>query len=949
MNKILNKILLTVFSVAFLGVLTGCNPDGPGEPFMVRVASADTNSLTLEVVTDGISVSQVAYIVSETADVQMQPLLVFADADSVVNVSNNKKFTIDSVSVYVMGNEEMQVLDADKDYYIYCAARTGNGFYNSTYVVKATTKDYTHFTKMLSVVDTYHDGYNLRITAPESVKKNPEKYAVRYTFTCLPMYILNKIKGIPDYELLTTNAGMHTTRSKTINFNNKNEVLYDENGEPVIDESTGETVWLHDPIVPGEPTIFLGAQFQWVEKDDPLCPYGWNSGYHLHTFDIPKWEAENTTVAPSVTEGLEWVNYEDTFWKGDFERLFFVVDQPEEIAKPVEELFEIDEVEITPIKAVIDVVPSDDVKFYCYTLIDKATYNAVLPWLDDNEAYMQWFITSWLAVYELSTKSAYGPVRVTTDELYYDGLEADTEYHLLLVAMGDDEGKTQKYYDYKITTPAKKLAAPEVVVTAEKLDNGKLWIDVEYHNQHAFYAHYNVKAPNGDLKEAWYNANYVKDWVSKLNSEKYTYEDLLAEGGVSFTAEELAAINSAEGLDILIPTVDGETTRLVVRGRNEENTPNNLKVKNPLDSPAIADYAAPYALLEPKVNSPLFTELTGKWTASAKICYSEYVYDENNNQVLTRNIHDWKTNVLITSEFVEGDDADYPATLPESVYEIYKESMGEKYSENAVDQWYEDFKKQAVNFNRYRLTGQNRLMVQGIISCDSYDRLDLVTPFELFYHTNYSSYDPAQIFYDFGPKWFLDVDKNGNVTVPFSYASMAPVTNWQDVPYYLGAMWYDMNDSSNSTPAYVEASSGVAGFPVEISEDMQTITIKPLENVKDPDKPLYMNVVSISGAEPSIYAPIMSEIVLTRGWTEHETTKEDISAKNSVSVKPVDAQGRQVAVKKPVAVKSQTKLELRKELPEQQVKVLRLKDLEETLDKYARKMTDRKYAMTCEY
>ena len=944
MKNILNKIMMLSMCFACLGVSTSCNHDGPTEPFMVRVASAGTNSLTLEVVTDGISVSQVAYIVSESADVQMQPLLVFADADSVVNVADNKRFTVDSVSVYVMGNEEMQPLDADKDYYIYCAARTGAGFYNSTYVLKATTQDYSHFTKMLSVVETYHDGYNLRITAPQSVKNNPEKYAVRYTFTCLPMYLLNKIKGIPDYELLTTNAGMHTTRSKTINFNNKNEVLYDENGEPIIDEDTGETIWLHDPIVPGEPTVFLGAQFQWVEKDDPLCPYGWNSGYHLHTFDIDKWATENATVAPSRTEGLEWVNYEDSFWKGDFERLFFVVEQPQEIAKSAEELFEIDEVEITPVKAVIDIVPSDDVKFYCYTLIDKATYNAVLPWLDDNEDYMQWFITSWLAVYELSTKTAYGPVRVTTDDLYYDGLESDTEYHLLMVAMGDEEGKTQKYYDYKITTPSKKLSAPEVIVTAKPLDQSKLYMDAEYHNQHAFYAHYNVKAPNGDLKEAWYNANYVKDWVSKLNSEKYTYEDLLAEGGISFTATELALINSAEGLDIMIPTVDGETTRFVVRGRNEENTPNNLKVKNPSESTAIADYAAPFAMLEPRVTSPLFTELTGEWTATAKICYSEYVYNENNEQVLTRNLHDWSTNVLITSEFVEG--VDYPADLPESVYAIYEESMGEKYSKTSVDQWYDDFKNQAKLFNKNRLVGQNRLMVHGIISCDSYDRLNRVTPYELFYHSEYSSYNPAQIFYDFGPKWFLDIDNNGNVTVPFSYSSMAPVTNWQDVPYFLAGMWYDKDDSSNSTSAFVE---GSVGFPVEISADMNTITIKPIENTSDPSKPLYMNVVSISGSEPSIYAPIVSELVLTRGWTEHETTKEDISAKNSVTVKPVDAQGRQVAAKRPVSVKSMTKLELRKELPVQDVEVLRLENLEEKLDKYARKMTDRKYAMPCEY
>ena len=160
---------------------------------------------------------------------------------------------------------------------------------------------------------------------------------------------------------------------------------------------------------------------------------------------------------------------------------------------------------------------------------------------------------------------------------------------------------------------------------------------------------------------------------------------------------------------------------------------------------------------------------------------------------------------------------------------------------------------------------------------DTNDRLDWISPYELFYSDHYSSYDNAQIFFDFGPKWYLEVAEGDVVTVPFSYETMAPVINWQGVPYYLCAMWYDKDNTDNSTKAFVE-SADKKGFPVEISPDKNTITIKPIPNTDDPNKPLYMNVVAIQNGSPSMYAPFMSEMVLTRGWTEHETTKDDITA-----------------------------------------------------------------------
>ena len=43
-----------------------------------------------------------------------------------------------------------------------------------------------------------------------------------------------------------------------------------------------------------------------------------------------------------------------------------------------------------------------------------------------------------------------------------------------------------------------------------------------------------------------------------------------------FTAEEIAKINSDEGLELAIASIDGETTRVAVLGYNDEYTPNDL-------------------------------------------------------------------------------------------------------------------------------------------------------------------------------------------------------------------------------------------------------------------------------------------------------------------------------------------------------------------------------------
>jgi hypothetical protein len=205
-----------------------------------------------------------------------------------------------------------------------------------------------------------------------------------------------------------------------------------------------------------------------------------------------------------------------------------------------------------------------------------------------------------------------------------------------------------------------------------------------------------------------------------------------------------------------------------------------------------------------------------------------------------------------------------PASLDASVYDLYKGKSKEE-----VDGMFEELRDLSDHFTEYRLQGQNRLLCNGFMDFDptaamnGVNRLEYRSPYDLFVATDYSSVDIAQLFYDFGPKWYLQVLEDGSVIVPFHSMHMPPMSNWPGYPFYVagvgnGAAFYDANES-------------YPGFPVEISSDLNTITIKPivLSDGKQ-SQAYYMNALGIQPqtGELELLATVLTDIVLTRGWTE---------------------------------------------------------------------------------
>ena len=114
-----------------------------------------------------------------------------------------------------------------------------------------------------------------------------------------------------------------------------------------------------------------------------------------------------------------------------------------------------------------------------------------------------------------------------------------------------------------------------------------------------------------------------------------------------------------------------------------------------------------------------------------------------------------------------------------------------------------------------------------------------------------------------------------------------------------------------------------------ISGDKKTITIKPLE-MPDGTK-LYPNAVGISGTGTNLAAPILSEIVLTKGWNGPKSQAKPSSAER---LSPV-LHGVESAQLKMVR-KSMTKFNETKTL-KSEIKVINEKALNEGMEKVAEK------------
>lgn len=620
-NLLFKSFLFCLLSAVAMGCVE--KPVEPKDEFGVELKTVEADYVEVEI--SAPSELEVAYTVA-TEPQALSPAVLF----------------VTGTTLKVTPGQVLKISDGivqNTTYYLYVAAKLDAQNYSEVLKVEFTTKEY-EFDNMLTVVDTYLSGYKVHITVPEETKERGN--VIRYGSTSLAWY--NLLKNSKGGEAVDLNAvvangnpyGNYVKNDSTIVMDDWNVVLLDEKGNPVID-SDGQQIDIHDPISPGEPTIFLAGECRWGSPDEFAEIVGFNLP-DKHSYSIPLYD---------------W----NTGWTGAFEKIEFFAKEPTVCEATVE--VEIPEDEITVTDAMIYFNMDEGVSRYFYMVLDNATYNQILDiYLDGHEEWFQWFLTSYIAFYEWGVFPLEESSYTNAAAQFVQPLTGGDTYHVLCTVMGADDGSTQNFVHKTFTAKEKTKRAPVVEVTAVQDGN-------------PYEATFNIKAPNKDLVGAYWACNYAREFELMFNSG-YSYENILS-GNYSFASEELAEINSEAGLTVTYPTLDGEVTRMAVYGCNDEYTFNNIDSEK--EGAGWADYYAPMAENDAPIASPYYEALEGDWTATATIVVKEQLED---GSIVSRNVnYSSKINISAAAPAL-------PAKVDDYVYDLYKGS-----SRDDVDSMFE--------------------------------------------------------------------------------------------------------------------------------------------------------------------------------------------------------------------------------------------------------------------
>lgn len=363
---------------------------------------------------------------------------------------------------------------------------------------------------------------------------------------------------------------------------------------------------------------------------------------------------------------------------------------------------------------------------------------------------------------------------------------------------------------------------------------------------------YNIKAPNGDCAAFKYLLNYTKDWYPELNGmEGENLEENIAIMVATYgqginDADVLSKINSAEGYDMAFSTMDDTESWLVLESYNVDE-----KTKLFYDGDNYRTTSAPLKAEEP-VNSELFSKLQGTWTATMTNA----------------------AGTTVTCPVTIASGPEQVATLPEDVKQglveyFVKQGKTQAQAEELVLKYFEEYKEGAAYYTQ-KYKNMNCLVATGFAYDDWY--APLATSWDLFHSTEYSAYNTDELFRDYGPKMFLKIEKDENGADVVSIITTRMLEDGYNYYRYVDPLadWYRtlvLCAYNTETPDNYYTSD----FPVEVSADMNTVTIKSLEQ----DGKIYSpGFATESYGYPNWSFPTTAEgIILTRTADKASTVK----------------------------------------------------------------------------
>lgn len=482
----------------------------------------------------------------------------------------------------------------------------------------------------------------------------------------------------------------------------------------------------------------------------------------------------------------------------------------------IEGKIDIKQIKITQRSATFAFTPDESVVNYVVNVLPEDDYNYYRT-LTGERGFTSFMLTSnelWSDAQELSTNPDYLP------------LEFGKNYKLIVVGAYNEDFSIQSIQIVDFTPVKSTLPEAKLEITPKEDPDGSPWM-----------VWFNIKAPAKNCSYIKYLMNYEKEWAPMLNSGVTKEELMQSYGQYLKEAEIINAINSDKGYDIGFSSWENTPSMLMVASFNEEE--------------AMAVYEGHSSSLpEPdkaRVESLLFENLKGEWTATCTLSGNKPA----------------KFKVTIDDKPEQGP-ASVNAMAPNNynaLLNYFKNSAknngmndadAEKYAKEKVAELFDEYKSEASRYaGKYR--GQNRLVGLGFDAAHEYK-----SSWELFNDLEYSAYDTEELFYDYGPKLFLEISKeNGQEKVELvtDRNTIAPLSAWQYYDFYL--LGYNSVNFNNAPQG---------NFPVTVSDDKNTITIGGLEadgTMCYPSPAYYM-----VGNYFMFNSQVISPITLTKGWIE---------------------------------------------------------------------------------
>ncbi len=829
--KKLNKLFFLFATVLATVGFSACTDDneGPRLDIETPVVEAGAKSDNPSVMDVNLYLEGVKQIAYEVVEGHNATRGTVEENSQGALIFKNARETGEGIIDAVEGKNVVTVkgLEGNKDYTVRFAFWMGE----NTYEVEDVNITTPGYNKILTILDVTTDGFRVHVELPDTMYW-------RWGYMESSLYAEMEGFGATDMDRLEYNGGVYEKGSKTIEVKNGEVWYYVE--DYVYDEETWEVIGTekmpeYHAIYPGYSYVFMLAE---CDQDGVLhydVDWGddWGDDWGMLGSELP-----------NIQEETEVWSHENITFEGKYARAKF------DIAAPalIESKLTVEQVLKTARRAKYNIIPSEETYQYAVTIFTKEQYEMLLGWVGPNAL-------KWVALNYAAAMGADEPM-----EIEVGPLDPETSYMMLVYGSYSDDSMIMSYEEYEVNYEA---STKEPVVLDVKAATSEEMKALGY--DPAYMVGFKVTCPAGNCAGVRYVMNYTSEW--DYMAEYYTPEQLLEVYGndvmADADAECVNGINSSEGYIMAFATTEATASTMAIAGYNVDEAMGEIIVA---EATSAVEMGTPF-------ESELFDVLQGDWTA-------QYTYQNMNGETLS---NPFKVSIGL------GVDANpvLETADEQAMIQYFMEANG--YTEEEAKQYvadnYADYKAKAEVFNA-KHRSLNRMIINGFEPLHEYK-----SAWDLAIDLTYSAADTEDLFYDYGPKMFLQLYEDGTASLNASIDKFPPMSGWYTFPGEYSAKDHFLTGFAVGAESFAP----IADFPVEISEDKQTITVKSM-NVEGTE--YYPSVAYPSYGTSygwmyggSFRATGTTGIVLTKGWNGDEPAEATRATKTSVKKLPVHRQG----------------------------------------------------------